>query len=153
MARTHSQRFCKPSQVFFNSNIGTPISVLLNSISTGSSSTHWGNRGRVFDRSHLIFVSIVMTKFRNDGLELSMNSLLLKRGVWSTIALWWLAKIETTRGFNYILWEIVWDIVAVECRVLPVEKMYSNLLTCPRTLKRLARNPRSRTNEHCWARR
>ena len=100
-------------QKSFNSN---PISVLLNSISTGSSSIHWGHWGRVFDRSHLISGSIVMTKFRNDWLELSMNSLLLKRGVWSTIALWWLAKIETARGFKYILWEIVWDIVAMECR-------------------------------------
>ena len=116
VARTHSQRFCKRSEVFFNSNIGTPISVLLNSISTGSSSIHWGHWGRVFDRSHLIFGSIVMTKFRNDWLKLLMNSLLLKRWVWSTIALWWLGKIETARGFNYILWEIVWDIVAMECR-------------------------------------
>jgi len=95
VARTHSQRFCKRSEVFLNSNIGTSIAVLLNSISTASSSIHWGYWGRVFDRSHLKLGSIIMTKFRNDWLELSMNLLFLKRGVWSTIALWWLAKIET----------------------------------------------------------
>jgi len=129
VAMTHSQRFCKPSQVFFNSNIDTPISVRLNRISTGSSSIHWGPWGRVFDRSAFIFGSIVMIKFRNDWLEFAVNSLLLKHGVWSTIALWWLANIDTARGFNYILWEIVWDIVAVECRILPVEKMSGNLVT------------------------
>ena len=94
VARTPSQRFCKRSEVFFNSNIGTSIAVLLNSISTASS-IHWGYWGRVFDRSHLILGSIVMTEFRNDWLEFSMNLLLFKRGVWSTIALQWLAKIET----------------------------------------------------------
>jgi len=38
--------------------------VQLNSISTGSSSIHWDYWGRVFDKSHLILRSIVMTKFR-----------------------------------------------------------------------------------------
>jgi len=84
VTRTHSQRFRKPSQVFFHSNIGTLISVLLNSISTVSS-IHWGHWGRVLDRSPFIFGSIVMT--RNHWLELSVNSLLLKRGVWMVCAL------------------------------------------------------------------
>jgi len=108
VARTHSQRFCKPSQFFFNSNIDTPISVLLNRISTRSSSIHWGHRGRVFDRFALIFGSIVMT---NNWLELSMNSLLLKRGVWSTIASDGLLRLKQREDSK-----TVWDIVAMECR-------------------------------------
>ena len=91
VARTHSQRFCKRSEVFFDSNVGTSIAVLSNSISTASSCIHWGYR------SHLILGSVVMTEFRNEWLEFSMNLLLFKRGVWSTIALQWLAKIETPR--------------------------------------------------------
>jgi len=108
VTKAHSQRFCEPSQVFINSNIRTLISVLLNSISTASSSIHWGHWGRAFDRSPFIFGSIVMT--RNHWLELSVNSLLLKRGVWSTIA-----------GYRRHGRQ-------VECRILPVEKMSGNLL-------------------------
>jgi len=52
-----------------------------------------------------------MTKFRNDRLELSMNSLLLKREIGRRLRFDGLLRLKQREDSK-----IIWNIVAMECR-------------------------------------